>query len=102
LQDRHNHPLPKQEVKVVIGSSATLNKNSSGAAAPASNLADEILVVRILKAHLANCQCCAAAVKSDLENITTENNIEVGYLPTPDYAATTHTQRSKLRNVSYK
>jgi hypothetical protein len=87
LQDRHNHLLSKQEMIVVLGSSTTLNKNSSGGAASAANLADEISLMRKIKAHLANCQCCKDALNSDSED---EDNIGAGIQPAPSSTATTN------------
>jgi hypothetical protein len=66
----------------------------SAATAPAANLAGEISLMRKIKRHLENCQCCREALNS-------ENNIEAGYQPAPDETATTHTQQAKLGNVSY-
>jgi hypothetical protein len=83
----------------VIGSSTTLNKNSSGAAAPASHLADEISLMRKIKAHLARCQCCKDAIFNS-ENIP-ENNSEAGSQPTPGATETTQTQQAKLGSACY-
>jgi hypothetical protein len=66
-----------------MANSATLNKNSSGGAAPAANLADEISLMRKIKAHLANCQCCKDALSS-------EDNIGAGIQPAPSSTATTN------------
>jgi hypothetical protein len=94
LQDRHNYLLSKQEIKVVMLNSATLNKNSSAAAAPAAttNLADEISLMRKLKAHLAKCQCCKDALNSP------EEINGAGIQPAPSSKATTD-PTAQVRNA---
>ena len=68
---------------MIMASSTTLNKNSSGGAAPAANLADDISLMRKIKAHLANCQCCRDALNS-------EDNNGAGIQPAPSSTGPTN------------
>ena len=73
-----------------MANSTTLNKNSSVGAVSAANLADEISLMRKIKAHLANCQCCRDAI------LNSEDNIGGWYPASPKGAPQPQIQRHRL------